>query len=90
VTVTDSNDPLVTAVRGLQLSVDQLRTELVRKDVYEAERETDRAEVAGLRESVKEIKGTLTWLSRTLVASLLLPVLTSALVIYVIQQGGSR
>ncbi len=85
--MTDPSDPLVAAVHGLQLSIDQLRTELVRKDVYEAERAADRAEVAGLRESVTEIKGTLTWLSRTLVASLLLPVLTSALVIYVIQQG---
>ncbi len=80
-------DPLASAIRALQSSVDQLRNDLVRKDVYMAERETDRAEVASLRSDVAEVKGTMSWLSRTLVASLLIPLVTSAIVIYVIQQG---
>lgn len=83
----DSADPLAAAIRDLKTAVDELRVDLVRKDVYTAEREADRAEVKTLREDVTDIKGTLTWLSRTLVASLLVPLITSAIVIYVIQQG---
>lgn len=80
-------DPLTAAILELRTAVNQLRDDLVRKDVYTAERTADRAEVQGLREDVAEIKGTMRWLSRTLVASLLIPLLTSAIVIYVIQQG---
>lgn len=83
----DPNGALTAAVHSLQVSVDQLRSDLVRKDVYQAERETDRAEVATVAGDVAEIKSTLTWLSRTLVASLILPVLTSAIVVYFVQQG---
>ena len=88
--MTTPPDPLATAIRDLQRSVELLRDDLVRKDVYTAEREADRAEVKALREDVTEIKSTMSWLSRTLVASLLIPLITSAIVIYVIQQGASR
>lgn len=84
----DSSEPaLVGAVRDLRVSVDKLRDELVRKDVYEAERAADRAEVQSLREDVSDIKGTMRWLSRTIVASLLIPIASSAVIIYVLQQG---
>lgn len=82
-----TSDPLTAAILELRTAVNQLRDDLVRKDVYTAERAADRAEVQGLREDVAEIKGTMRWLSRTLVASLLIPLVTSAIVIYVIQQG---
>lgn len=84
----DADVQLTNAIRSLERTVDKLRDELVRKDVYTAERETDRAEVTSLREDVSEIKGTLTWLSRTLVASLLLPLASTIIIVYVLQQGG--
>lgn len=83
----DPNGALTAAVNALQVSVEQLRNDLVRKDVYDAERNADRAEVATVAADVAEIKGTLSWLSRTLVASLVIPVLTSAVVVYFVQQG---
>lgn len=85
--MSDQDGPLASAVMRLQGSIDMLRTELVRKDVYEAERAADRAEVDTLRNGVAEIKATLSWVSRTIVASLVIPIVTSAIVVYVIQQG---
>lgn len=86
--MSEPQSPLAEAIRELKVVVEQLRHDLVRKDVYTAERETDRAEVHSLREDVSEIKSTLTWLSRTLVASLLLPLISTIIIVYVLQQGG--
>jgi len=86
--VPDPHDQLAKAVSSLERTIDKLRDELVRKDVYTAEREADRAEVTTLRDSVAKIEGTLTWLSRTLVASLLLPLASTIIIVYVLKQGG--
>ena len=78
--MTESESQLANAVRDLKSSIEKLRSELVRKDVYEVERDS-------VREDVKDIKDTLRWLSRTLVASLLMPLISSVVVVYVVQQG---
>ena len=81
--MTETESQLASAVRELKASIEKLRSELVRKDVYEVERDS-------VREDVKDIKDTLRWLSRTLVASLLMPLISSVVVVYVIQQGSIR
>lgn len=83
----DDPNGLTSAIHELKTVVEQLRADLVRKDVYMAERETDRAEVKSLRDAVTEIKGTLSWLSRSLVVSILMPIISGALIIYVLRQG---
>ena len=75
--MTESESQLANAVRDLKSSIEKLRSELVRKDVYEVERDS-------VREDVKDIKDTLRWLSRTLVASLLMPLISSVVVVYVV------
>ncbi len=85
--MTGEDKQLLAAINDLRGSLDQLRAELVRKDVYEAERTSDRAEVANLVEDVREIKDTMKWLSRTLVASLALPLLSAVLVFYAVRGG---
>lgn len=78
---TEAESALLTVVRDLRNVVDQLRFDLVRKDVYSAEREADRAEVAGLREDVLDIKSTLSKLIWAIVTSLTFP-LTAAVILY--------
>lgn len=87
--MTDPIAQLATVVNDLRSSLDQLRVELVRKDVYEAERAADRAEVVTIVEDVREIKDTMKWLSRTLVASLVLPLLSAILVFYAVRGGAA-
>lgn len=83
--MTDGTDPLVQAIADLKTSVNSLRDELVRKDVYVEARAADKAEVAALAADLGEIKGTITWLMRTVVASLAMPIASSAIIIYVVQ-----
>lgn len=83
----ESHPVLAEAIRELKDVVNQLRDDLVRKDVYVAERDADRAEVQTLRRVVEKLEATLTWLSRALVTSLLLPLISTVIVVYVIQQG---
>lgn len=85
--MTEDDRQLTSAIRDLKQTVDSLRVELVRKDVYNAERKADRAEVDALKEDVGELKGTLTWLSRALVTSLLMPLISTVIIIYVLRQG---
>lgn len=80
-----TTDPLIQAVEELKSSINSLRDELVRKDVYLEARAADRAEVAALREDVKELQDKNTWMGRTLVASLGMPIASSAIIIYVVQ-----
>lgn len=77
---------LTRAVSDLNGSIDKLRDELVRKDVYTEQRQNDRDAVAVVVDDVKEIKDTLRWLSRSVVASLVIPLLSSAVMVYVSQQ----
>ena len=85
--MTEDDRQLTSAIRDLKKTVDGLREELVRKDVYASNREADQAVVSSLREDVGEIKDTMRWLSRALVTSLLVPLITSGLIFYFIQQG---
>lgn len=78
--MTESQGPLAEAIRELKGVVEKLRDELVRKDVYEVERDA-------LRQDVAEIKDTMRWLSRALVTSLLMPLISTVIVVYVIQSG---
>lgn len=78
--MSDPNHPLASAVQELKQVIEKLRDDLVRKDVYEVERDA-------LREDVSEIKDTMRWLSRALVTSLLMPLISTVIVVYVIQQG---
>lgn len=86
--MTDPSEQLVPAIKSLERAVEALRNDLVRKDVYEAERKADKAEVTGITEDVREIKDTLRWLSRTLVASLVLPLISAVLVFYAVRGVG--
>ena len=67
----DESMRLIQAVEELKGSINSLRDELVRKDVYTEARAADRAEVAAVREDVAALQETNKWLTRTLVASLL-------------------
>jgi hypothetical protein len=80
------NEHLAKAIGELNQSIQQLRSELVRKDVYlearDADRrrltrledqKVDRTEVTGIAEDLNEIKGTLKFVSRTMWVSLVFP-----------------
>ena len=81
--MTDSEGRLADAINRLEAAIDNL----VRKDVYMSNRESDHRDMAVLREDVKEIKDNNKWIFRTVVASLFVPLVTSALIFYVVQQG---
>jgi hypothetical protein len=84
--VNESEGQLVRVVNELKSSIDKLRDELVRKDVYTAQREADQKDVAEVTKDVAEIKESMRWRDRVLVASLLLPLVTSFILLYVSQQ----
>ena len=86
--MTSPTDPLVQAVEELKSSINSLRDELVRKDVYTVERAADKAEVESVRKDVAEVQESMRWMTRTLVASLLMPIASSAIIIYVVQAAG--
>jgi len=77
---------LIRVVGELRSSIDKLRDELVRKDVYDAQRQADQKDVAEVTKDVAEIKESMRWRDRVLVASLLLPLITSFILLYVSQQ----
>lgn len=54
--MTDADGELRRAVDRLTTSIEQLRTELVRKDVYESNERARDAEVRGLGEDLRELK----------------------------------
>lgn len=81
---TDSQ--LVHGLADLKTAINELRNELVRKDVYIAHRESDQRTVAEVAKDVGDIQATLRWLSRALIASLVLPLITSVIVFYISQQ----
>lgn len=83
---TDSQ--LIAGISELKDVINQLRSELMRKDVYEREREMDKAAVAVVVDDVKEIKDTLRWVVRGFLPALLLPLVTSFVILYVSQQVG--
>jgi hypothetical protein len=85
-TMPAENEHLAKAIGELNQSIQQLRSELVRKDVYlearDADRrrltrledqKVDRTEVTGIVEDLNEIKGTLKFVSRTMWVSLVFP-----------------
>lgn len=77
---------LVRGLADLKTAINDLRNELVRKDVYVAHRESDQRTVAEVAKDVGDIQATLRWLTRSLVASLVLPLISSVVVLYVSQQ----
>ena len=81
-----SESQLARVVGDLKTSVDKLREELVSKDVYTAQREADQNTVKDIRDDVDDIKSPLRWVSRSLVISLVLPLVSSFVLLYVTTQ----
>lgn len=76
---------LVEAVRELRKTIEKFEAIIVRKDVYYAERETDRKEVHNIAQDVSEIKDTMKWLSRAIITAIAFPLVLSLVLLYVTQ-----
>ncbi len=78
---------LINTMRRLETSVDKLAETLVRKDVYDAQRQTDQSTVSAVKQDVEEIKNTLQWLSRAVVTAIVFPLLSSGVIVYFVRGG---
>lgn len=84
----EGNAALIQAIRELRQTINALGTIYMRQDVYAAQRERDRDEVEATQADVSEIKGTLRWLSRAIVAGAVFPLVTSLILLYVAKVVG--
>lgn len=95
--MTDEHQALREAVRDLRTSIDHLRSELVRRDVYDADQRGIVARFAVLEKDVAEVevkvdKGEERRAAdrRLILTSLVLPILVALVLLYVTSQVGAQ
>lgn len=84
--MTDSEDHLARSVDKLNVTIDQLRHDLVRKDVYDAQRAADRDRVEEVRHDINDLQEWRKWLSRGVFAALVISIVPSLVMLYITQQ----
>lgn len=80
------SDHLARSLDSLRLSIDQLRSDVVRKDVYDAQRLADQHEVRDVIGDVAEMRANSKWLFRTFIVALVIPLANSIALIWITQQ----
>lgn len=82
----DDNAHLIRSVDKLNHTIEQLRQELVRRDVYDAHREADLERVREVAKDVDELKEWRKWLSRGVLAGLFISIVPSLIMLYITTQ----
>ena len=84
--MTESETHLARSVETLNATIEKLRVELVRKDVYNEARRADQQSVREVEKDVNDLLEWRKWLSRGVLASLFISIVPSIVMLYLSTQ----